>query len=159
MKNIVLIGIILLTLGVMGFGILYVSTMYEIRQVNGEAMAPTITSGDMFVIGKARALRVGDIVVYQFEKSDYVHRIVAGPGDKIIMRDGELFINGRNEAKVGVSNANVKNPILVGEEYTLKKDEYFMLGDNKEQSLDSRYFGPINSIFIHGVYMFTYWQG
>jgi signal peptidase I len=93
------------------------------------------------------------------EKSNvnFIKRIVAGPGDTIAIQDGHPVVNGvpaeedfiRNCAPGG--ECNLPNPI------TVPPDHYFMMGDNRGESDDSRFWGPIPRDWIIGKAFATYW--
>ena len=125
--------------------------------VVGSSMEPTLYSGQKVLVNRfAYALLVpkrGDVVVFLprgNEKSHYyVKRIVAGPGDKIQIQDGVLYINGE------VSNLITKiieNPGIAENQITLKNGEYFCIGDNPLDGEDSRQadIGPVAKADIIG---------
>lgn len=94
--------------------------------VRGTSMAPTLSDGEIHLFSRYSEPEVGDIVMlraYEGEKI-LVKRIVAGPGEEIEYR---------------------------GEMMTLSDGEYFVLGDNREYSIDSRYFGAVQGDDILGV--------
>ena len=118
--------------------------------VVGSSMEPTIYSGQKVLVNRfAYALLVpkrGDVVVFLphgNEKSHYyVKRIVAGPGDKIQIQNGLLYVNGE------VSNLidkMIENPGIAENQITLKNGEYFCIGDNPVDGEDSRQadIGPV----------------
>jgi signal peptidase I len=87
----------------------------------------------------------------------FVKRIVAGPGDRLSIRDGHPVVNGV-EAKEdfirpcgGVDGCNLPRTI------TIPDNEYFMMGDNRSSSDDSRFWGPVPRDWIIGEAFFTYW--
>jgi signal peptidase I len=94
------------------------------------------------------------------ERSDtnFIKRIVAGPGDSLSIEGGHPVVNG-----VEVSDEDFIKPCagLGGcnfpEEITIPPDHYFMMGDNRGRSDDSRYWGPVPRDWIIGEAFFTYW--
>ena len=96
-------------------------------------MIPTLKDGNVIFIKKYNLdLEYGDIIVAKKSRKTIIKRIVGIPGDKIEI-DGNLYVNGsiRNEYSID-NKGEVEYPII------LNTDEYFVLGDNLEQSKDSR---------------------
>jgi len=93
------------------------------------------------------------------DKADvnFIKRIVAGPGDKITIEDGHVVRNGKRQAEPfirpcgGGEGCDLTTPI------TIPKDYYFMMGDNRGASDDSRFWGPIPRDWIIGNAFATYW--
>jgi signal peptidase I len=89
---------------------------------------------------------------------NFIKRIVAGPGDTLAVRDGHPVVNGvekKNEPYTipcqGLGACNLRKPI------TIPPDHYFMMGDNRGSSDDSRFWGPIPRDWIIGKAFATYW--
>lgn len=113
--------------------------------VNGTSMQPTLGDGDMLLLDKMRYRfsdpKRFDIVVVTIDKENKVHyvkRIIGLPGETVQIKDGKVYINGELleddiYGKEPILNAGIASePILLGE------DEYFLLGDNRNDSKDSR---------------------
>jgi signal peptidase I len=87
----------------------------------------------------------------------FVKRVVAGPGDTISIRNGHVYLNGVKEKDSYTepcgdgSGCNFPQPI------TIPPGDYFMMGDNRGESDDSRFWGPVPNKWIIGVAFFTYW--
>jgi signal peptidase I len=87
----------------------------------------------------------------------YIKRVVGLPGDRISIRDGHVYRNGRRESDayttpcVGVGECNFPATI------TVPRGDYYMMGDNRPDSLDSRFWGPVPKGWIIGKAVFTYW--
>jgi signal peptidase I len=90
---------------------------------------------------------------------NYIKRVVAGPGDTIYIKNGHVYRNGKLEAASyadfegcpGSADCNYTTPIKIPAGY------YFMMGDNRDQSDDSRFWGPVPRAWIIGEAFFTYW--
>jgi len=87
----------------------------------------------------------------------FIKRVVAGPGDKLSIVDGHAIRNGVREKDPyikpcgGDTSCNFRQPIVV------PPGHYFMMGDNRGESDDSRFWGPVPNQWIIGVAFFTYW--
>ncbi len=108
----------------------------------GESMSPTIENNDTIIFSKLNYLftepKQNDIIIFPYgEKSVYVKRIIGVPGDTINMIDGVLYLNEEvyedDFSKTLKSYGDREYPII------LEEDEYYVLGDNREISKDSRY--------------------
>lgn len=129
------------------------------------SMAPTIMIGDKIISGKtATGIRRGDIVVFRppvgETDKDYIKRCVALPGDILSIRDGAVYLNGKrlNESYVRgtTSYAGFSDKDII--EGTVPRDSYVMLGDNREHSLDSRYFGYVPRDRIMGKVLYIWYS-
>jgi signal peptidase I len=95
----------------------------------------------------------------QESTENYIKRVVAGPGDTIYIRNGRVYRNGKLEPASyadfqgcdGSADCNYTTPIKV------PAGHYFMMGDNRDQSDDSRFWGPVPRTWIIGEAFFTYW--
>jgi signal peptidase I len=140
---------------------------YEIFRIPSEAMAPTLEPGDLIVVDTWRYRSVppqfGDIVVYLVEEDvNYVKRLVGLPGDTLEMRGRALVRNGDPVAERYIHEPLPGLPGRGIAPVTLGPDEYFVLGDNRDNSQDSRYTGPIRSADIVGRGEFialSFWGG
>ena len=94
------------------------------------------------------------------EKADvnFIKRVVAGPGDRLQIRDGHVILNGKRQKEPFIE------PCRGGDgecdfprEVTIPADHYFMMGDNRGSSDDSRFWGPVPRNWIVGAAFATYW--
>lgn len=126
-------------------------------QISGHSMYPTLHDMQTVRIDKTKKLNYGDIIVFRTGNSVfgrmYVKRIIGMPGDTIQIIDGAIFVNEVNENKL-ISGADafpiVKDAGIASSPFTLKENEYFVLGDNRNNSKDSRFFGSVKQSQIIG---------
>ena len=116
--------------------ILVSSYIVQICSVSGDSMYPTLKNGDMVVIDKTRnEYERLDIVVVKSSSTLAIKRIIGLPGEKIKIENGQILINGQIiEDAVNCPTA----PGIAVNTITLGESEYFLLGDNRENSKDSR---------------------
>ncbi len=153
---IVWIGEILLTIAL---AILFVLSVGFRVSVVGPSMSPTLESGEKILVNRIGCKLFGpgqnDLIVFLpngNEKSHYyIKRVIGLPGDRVQIKDGIIYINGEPfEEKIEVSA--IENPLLAEEEIVVEEDEYFVLGDNRNNSEDSRYasIGNVKKEYIVG---------
>lgn len=129
------------------------------HRVKGESMVPSFEDGELLLTEKVSYRfgepQRGDVVVFEApvgRKVDFIKRIIGMPGEKIEVRGGSVYINDQK------LNETYINSVTQGdEEFTLGSDQYFVLGDNRSASSDSRVFGPIKRDVIRGRVWFVYW--
>ena len=144
-------GIIRELFGWIIFIVLVVAASYVVvtfvgqrTQVSGESMETTLADGDHLIVDKIsyrfRDPKRYDIVVFPYryaENTYYIKRIIGLPGETVQITDGYVYINGTLPDE-HYGNAVMNNPGLAAEPVTLGPDEYFVLGDNRNNSQDSR---------------------
>ena len=113
-------------------------------QVSGSSMETTLSDGDQLIVDKIsyrfRDPNRYDIVVfpYQYEKNTYyIKRIIGLPGETVQIVDGYVYIDGQ-KLDEHYGNEVMENPGLAADPVVLGDDEYFVLGDNRNNSQDSR---------------------
>ena len=120
-----------------------------------------------------RDIRHGDVIVFRYPEqpqTDFVKRVIALPGDTIRIRDKKVFLNGKpvNEPYVLYDDPQtypdqpaLPEPYRSRDQYgpyKLGPDQYFAMGDNRDQSHDSRYWGPVPRGMIKGRAFMVYWS-
>lgn len=116
-------------------------------RVNGNSMYPTLKGGEIMLLNKLGKINRYDIVVLKIneEEDNLIKRIIGLPGETVEIIENKVYIN----------NQELKDEFGFGVTYnidrlTLKEDEYFVLGDNRIISKDSRILGPIKKSEIKG---------
>lgn len=144
---------------VMAIAVMLVSFVGFRITVVGASMSPTLESGDEILVNRFKykifSPKQNDLIVFLpngNEKSHYyIKRVIAGPGDKVQIKDGVVYVNGEQFAEKA-SVSNIENALLAEDEITVGEDEYFVLGDNRNNSEDSRYasIGNVKKEYIVG---------
>lgn len=136
--------------------------LYQPVRVEGTSMLPRLEDQDRLFINKV-AYRVGeihrgDVVVFLYPRDhqkSYIKRVIAVPGDDLRIDHGHVYVNGRpvREAYVPSRFSDDRSqPELV-----IPPHEYFVMGDHRSISSDSRDFGPVPRELIYGKAAFVYW--
>ena len=125
--------------------------------VEGESMMPTLYDGQQIKVQRTKNVTYGDIVIFEFEKNVYhVKRIIAIPGDTIrfewVSASGGFYNIFLNEELLEDYVAELtRTPHgLAGQSFTAQNNEYYVMGDNRALSNDSRHYGFINRSQIYG---------
>ena len=125
--------------------LLVITFLGQRTHVNGSSMEPTLSNNDNLIVDKI-SYRFSepkrfDIIVFPYqyaEKTYYIKRIIGLPGETVrIDEAGNIYINDKILSE-SYGREVIKNPGLAGEAIVLKQDEYFVLGDNRNDSSDSR---------------------
>lgn len=137
------------------FIVLFRMFVLEPHNVSGSSMDNTFKDGDYVLVDKLsyrfKAPRAGDVIVFDppasaENTSRFIKRIIATPGETIEVKQGGTHINDKQVSENFVDYPSQKTSTLT----LLKKDEYFVMGDNRYVSYDSRYWGPIIKDEIQG---------
>ncbi len=136
--------------------------LYQPVKVEGTSMMPSLEDQERIFVNKfvyrLEPIERGDIVVFRYPRDpskSYIKRVVAMAGDHIRIDGGQVYVNGK-----------ALDEVYVPPEYTDTRDykdtvvpenSFFVLGDHRSMSNDSRDFGPVNQSFIYGKAVFGYW--
>jgi signal peptidase I len=138
--------------------------------VEGTSMLPVLHDGERLIVNKLIYYKIqsvswghlerGDVVVFWYPKEpdkSYVKRIIGLPGETVEVRNGVVYINGEQLQEHYLSADHNQNsasfpPKKVEEHY------FFVMGDNRDNSSDSRYWGLVPEKYIYGKAFFRYWQ-
>lgn len=142
--------------------LLIILFLYQPVRVEGTSMVPMLQDQDRLFISKI-AYRVGriqrgDVVVFQYPRDlskSYIKRVIALPGDRIGIEHGTVMLNGAplDERYVPTRYADERS----APEMEVPAGEYFLMGDHRSISFDSREFGPVQRSLIYGKAEFVYW--
>lgn len=137
------------------------SFVFQPFSIIGKAMEPTLKAGDYTSIKMYnRNFGRGDIIVFKYplnHKEYYIKRIVGLPGETVIIKDGKVYIKNNNKPEGFILDESSYTDKYTSKdtELMLKNDEYFVLGDNRDASSDSRAWGAVKKDLIVGKYWFT----
>jgi signal peptidase I len=150
---------LIISLGIAGFIIIF---LYQPVKVEGTSMAPGLKDQERIFINKFvyhfESISRGDVIVFHYPRDtskSYIKRVIGLPGDRVVIDDGQVYVNGHP----------VREP-YVPEEYTDERSypevivpphAYFVLGDHRNLSNDSRDFGAVNEEYVYGKAVFAYW--
>lgn len=124
--------------------------------VNGNSMEPSLYNGDILVYLHCSEIERYDIINFRpdIDNAVYVKRVVAVPGETVwISEDGYLYVNGER-IEDEYSFEPMEYTFFGDPEITLAEDEYYVLGDNRNDSIDSRILGPVRKENICGEVIF-----
>ena len=136
--------------------------LYQPVKVEGTSMLPALDDQERIFINKFvynfEPIERGDVVVFRYPaepSKSYIKRVIAIPGDRVRIDDGEVYVNGYRlrEPYVPAEFADDRNVA----ETVVPAAAYFLLGDHRSSSSDSRDFGPVSRRYIYGKAVFGYW--
>ena len=113
-----------------------------INIVEGVSMLPTLHNGQVVIGSSIKTLDRGDIVVAKTDKL-VIKRIVGLPGENIKYTEGTLYINGKAYNEDYIEKGRDTRSKTQSWEFNLGEDEYLIAGDNRDDSYDGRYYGPL----------------
>jgi signal peptidase I len=147
-----------LTLAVMFYAIINLATVRVV--VDGPSMRPTLASGEWIIINrlayKLGAPQRGDVIVFlpptNAQTDDLIKRIIGLPGETVEIRSGKIYVDGAQ-----LTEEYAKGKSFPDNRWDLGPDQLFVMGDNRELSLDSRSFGPIRAETVVGKSLLIVW--
>ena len=128
------------------FAILVAISGFQSVTLQESAMEPTYSVGEKFFVNRAiykfGSPKRGDVIVFKTSVSDdaalHIRRVIGLPGETVLIKDGQVYINGKVYDENG-AYADITNAGLAESSITLESGEYFVLGDNRNNSTDSRF--------------------
>lgn len=114
-------------------------------KVNGSSMYNTLNGSEFMILNKLGKVDRYDIVVVDTPEEELIKRVYGMPGEKIAIENNVIYINDKK-----IEDVYAYGTTSSYEAITLKEDEYFVLGDNRVVSLDSRIIGPVKKKDIKG---------
>ena len=145
-----------------GLALVIIVFFYQPVKVEGTSMAPLLSDQERIFINKFvyrfESIHRGDVVVFWYpldRSKSFIKRVIALPGETVSIRQGVVTVNGKVVPEPYVppqyEDASDYGPVRV------PKESYFVMGDHRISSNDSRVFGPVASRFIYGRAVFAYW--
>src|SRR6266478_3264574 len=145
-----------------GLALVIIVFLYQPVKVEGTSMAPLLSDQERIFINKFvyrfEPIQRGDVVVFWYpldRTKSFIKRVVGLPGETVEIRQGAVYVNGKvvPEPYVPPQYEDLSDfgPVRV------PRDSYFVMGDHRISSNDSRVFGPVASRFIYGRAVFAYW--
>ena len=143
---------------------LFIGTVFV---VSGASMEPNFQNGQLVWSNKINYLTAdpkrGDSVVVLYpgdpENKKYIKRVIGLPNETIILKDGRVYIANATSSEQALSEGYLDQVALTNPNgsWHLKSGEYFLMGDNRQNSNDSRYFGAVERRFIFGKATMILW--
>jgi signal peptidase I len=150
---------LILSLAISAFIIVFI---YQPVKVEGTSMMPSLQDQERIFVNKfvyrLEPISRGDIVVFRYPRDpskSYIKRVIGVAGDRIRIEAGQVYVNDQavDEDYVPAVYADARSY----PEFVVPAHSYFVLGDHRSMSNDSRDFGAVNQSFIYGKAVFGYW--
>ena len=142
-------------------------------RVSSESMEGSLFEGDYIFVNKLAyeyggTPQIGDVIVFEYPNNpqkDFIKRVVALPGQEVVIADKVLYVNGE-VAEIPAHAQHIDRRIIPGDlsfrdnfgPYLVPPGEYFVLGDNRDDSRDSRFWGCVPEANVKGKAVFVYWS-
>jgi signal peptidase I len=136
--------------------------LYQPVRVEGTSMLPRLEDQDRLFVDKIAyrvgAIHEGDVVVFEYPRDhtkSYIKRVIALPGDSVRIDRGTVYVNGKplREPYVPARFEDDRSEAAI----ELRANDYWVMGDHRSISSDSRDFGPVDRDLIYGKAVFVYW--
>lgn len=128
-------------------------------RVENISMETTFMPGDVLVVNrlayKFGDYKTGDVVIFHnpnYEEEDFIKRVIGAPGDTVVIKDGQVSVNGKI-----LQEKYISQPPLYEGEWHVPNDAIFVLGDNRNESSDSHVWGFVPVTDVVGKALFVYW--
>lgn len=137
------------------FVLLVIVYVFTFTQVVGPSMEPTLEAKNITVLSKSHyqffEVKRGDIIAFEYNgMRNLVKRVIGLPGETVEFKDNVLYINGQEVKEPYIKNEVTKDYVLKKPSNVIPEDMYFVVGDNRDDSLDSRVIGLIDKKDISG---------
>jgi signal peptidase I len=146
----------------LGLALVIIIFLYQPVKVEGTSMAPLLSDQERIFINKFvyrfTPIERGDVVVFWYpldHSKSFIKRVIGLPGETIELRASHLYVNGKE-----LVEPYVPPSYLDGSSYgpvQIPEGNYFVMGDHRDSSNDSRMFGPVPRQYIYGKAVFAYW--
>lgn len=137
-------------------------------QIKGVTMSPNFREGQYYmtyVLSEKETINRGDVIIFTDpdSKADLIKRVIALPNERVVINNGIVSVNDEPlDESVYISRVPTKTyegaVIVEGENYTVPPNSYFVLGDNRSRSADSRVWGAVPANVIKSKVGFCYWN-
>jgi signal peptidase I len=146
----------------LGLALVIIIFLYQPVKVEGTSMAPLLSDQERIFINKFiyrfEPIERGDVVVFWYpldRSKSFIKRVIGLPGDTIEIQSGRLFVNGKELQEPYVPASYLDGSSLLPR--VLPPNNYFVMGDHRDSSNDSRMFGSVPRQYIYGKAVFAYW--
>ena len=150
---------LIISLGISAFIIIF---LYQPVKVEGTSMMPGLDDQERIFINKfvyrLEPIERGDIVVFRYPRDpskSYIKRVIGLAGDRVRIDQGKVYVNGKR-LREGYVPSLYRDSRSYPEQ-AVPPNSYFLLGDHRTMSDDSRDFGPVDQAYIYGKAVFGYW--
>jgi len=150
---------LIISLAISAFIIIF---LYQPVKVEGTSMMPSLVDQERIFVNKfvyrLEPIERGDIVVFRYPydpSKSYIKRVIGMAGDRIRIDAGQVYVNGESLDESYVPSEYTDSRTFP--EVPVPANSYYVLGDHRSMSDDSRNFGPVNQSFIYGKAVFGYW--
>lgn len=156
-----ILEVIVLAVGI--FLIVYLLILRP-HKIKGQSMHPTFPDAEYLLTEKVSYYRKdpqrGDVIVFKppISEDEFIKRVIALPGETVMVQGGKVYVNEKllKEDYISV-DTNPSGFLAEGQVYTVPEGNYFVMGDNRPHSSDSRAWGPITKKVITGKAWLVYW--